>query len=278
MSNKTSTNLSPWGGGDINLTVSAAEQLVGGTITTVGSTLVGCTSVGAANTTGNATTATNFNNGTSYSSAGNVVANTFTGPVNTVVATPSGGTVAINNGGGDTIFYGTSALTNYGDGSVPTSLYGTSLTYHAPSIYPGQTPINTKTLEINISLAAGESIDIRFKITGISNEKLKIKYNSGVSLTNPVTSLINTSGFNFGTAADDLCLENLNSQIQTFTITVTYDGTYYLIYQSGVMFCQTSTAAACTFSAYTSGALTKIQLIIVTGTMVGYYTTKKYIA
>lgn len=281
MSNKTSTNLSPCsdgGSADININTSSAQQLAGGTITTSGASLVGCTSVGAANTTGNATTATNFNNGTSYSSGGNVIATTFKGPTNTLITTPSGGTLTVQNANGEIILFGTSGATIVGAAAIPLILLGTTLTYQAPSIYPGQYTISGKTQDISISLDEGESIDIRCKITGIGNEKLKIKYNSGVSLTNPVTSLINSSGFNYGTAADNLCYENLNSQIQTFTITVTYDGTYYLIYQSGVMFCQTSTSAACTFSAYTAGALTKLQLIIVTGTFSGYYTTKKYTA
>jgi hypothetical protein len=262
-----------------------AKNLYGGTISTSGSTLLGCTSIGSVNITGNAGTCTNFNNGTSSSSGGNVIATTFKGPVNTVVAAPSGGAVAINNGGGDTIFYGTSALTNCGDGSLPTHIYGTTITSDSgPEIMADSTPFSgSGIVDVPITIGTGESVDIRYNLHNLgTGQLLKIYANTATSITNCRTSSKQSGGAVYGTIANLLCGDLLEDNAgNCFTITVTKDSTYTLIYMSGVFMLNdgvTKMQAFNTFTGYFTGSMTNLRVKIDTGNIYGQYHTTTYTA
>lgn len=262
-----------------------AINLVGGTITTSGSTLVGCTSIGNANTTGNATTCTNFNNGTSSSSGGDVVATTFKGPTNTSITTPASGLTKISAFEEKLHLSASSTECNCSDTGLTTTFKGTSITQTPPLIMDNWESFSAASyVDVPITIDVGESVDIRFYLYNAGTAQyLKVFANTATSLSNPRTSSILSTGGLYGTTTNRLCETLLEDNAgNCFTITVTKDSGFVLVYMSGVFMLDTGsmTQSFCTFTGYhdivASGAMTNLRVKIDTGNISGKYYTEFY--
>ena len=131
---------------------------------------------------------------------------------------------------------------------------------------------------VPLSLLSGESIDVRFSLQQTALGFIKIYAGTATTILEPKTSEVTGATVLSAATADNLTYGSLNTQVQTFTITVTRDSAYYLFYMSGVMFCQTGTAKACTFAGYIDAPQTQFSLAPASGTFSGWYRTSKYTA
>lgn len=206
------------------------------------------------------------------------VTTTFTTASDTTIRAPVGnatniyGPLSKNLAASDTA--GNSTL---GDPSTTTTITGSTLTIVPNEIRSSTAFPATSSLQIPLSLTAGQSIDVRFSLQ-CSTAPVTLKIYSGTvtNLLDCKTTEANGVAVLSGAVASDLTLNQLNVQIQTFTITVARDASYYLFYMNGVMFNQVGTCHACTFAGYANAPQTQFTLAPSTGTIAGFYRTSKF--
>jgi hypothetical protein len=155
-----------------------------------------------------------------------------------------------------------------------------TITTVSNEIRKGTGTISGASYTFPVSIGVNESIDYRISLScsGPAPLWLNIFANTSTSLLDPKTSVANGVACLSGNTADHLTYAQVNVEIQTFTITITRNASYYLFYMNGVMFLQAGTAHACTFAAYYNAAMTDFTLTPSAGTISGYYRWSKYTA
>jgi hypothetical protein len=154
-----------------------------------------------------------------------------------------------------------------------------TITTVSNEIRKGTGTISGASFNFPVSINANESIDYRISLScSTAPVWLDIFANTSNTLLDPKTSLANGVACLSGAVANHLTYAQVNMEIQTFTITIARNASYYLFYMNGVMFLQAGTAHACTFAAYYNAAMTGFSLTPSAGTISGYYRWSKYTA
>lgn len=265
LSGKTATNLSLFG--------STATSTFTGIITTTDVTNTSSGSTGSIHTAGGlGVTKKIFSANLEVNDGTTALIKTAAG--STTIAPPVSGTIIVNSQNGGTVFQTSAAdLTTVGNTGKSTTVQGSSVIIPSPLLLTSSVTFSAvNTLNIPLSIGFRESVDYRFALNLSGNGDIKIFRNTVTSLNDPKTSVATGALCLSGNAVDLLSYAPLNSQIQTFTITVTRDNDYYLFYMNGVLFFQTYTAAAATYAGYTAfSGTTSFSLTPSAGTMTGYY-------
>ena len=199
----------------------------------------------------------------------------------TKMASAVGGIINIVSQDGS-IAFGTNAIDTVAVGSTghATSIYGSYINIYGNQFIASTVQFSAvSTLNIPLSIANYESVDYRFALHLSGNCYIQIFANTNTTLTQPKTSIANGVACLSGNTNDNLTYSPLNGAVQTFTITVTKDASWYLFYMNGVMFFQVETSCAATFAGYIAQAgITSFSLTPTSSnTMTGYYSAQNFI-
>ena len=148
----------------------------------------------------------------------------------TTMAAPVGGVINIKSEDGSVALQTTAAdVVGLGNTSKNTIIYGNPITLYNNLLFPSTVQFTAvSTLNISLSIANFESVDYRFSLHLSGNCYIQIFANTNTTLTQPKTSIANGVNCLSGNTNDNMTYSPLNSNVQTFTITVAKDGSFYL--------------------------------------------------